>query len=60
MEPTINIPLTRSEAQNLIALLDGLLRTQAGGLETAKAALPIAMKTQLALNETPAPIAIPN
>jgi hypothetical protein len=49
MTKTMNIELTKLEAQQLIGLLD--LATKSGGLQAAQAALPIALKVQAELDK---------
>lgn len=44
----MQIELNTQEAQQLIGLLD--LATKSGGLQVAQAALPIAIKVQIALD----------
>lgn len=47
----MNIELTADEAQNLLNLLDAVVRAQ--GLNAAQLALPLAVKVQQAMNDTP-------
>jgi hypothetical protein len=53
MTDTITVTLTAKEAQDAIGLLD--LATKSGGLQAAQAALPIAIKLQLALDANTKP-----
>jgi len=45
----MNIELTADEAQNLLNLLDMAVRAQ--GINAAQLALPLAVKTQQAMND---------
>lgn len=53
MTDTITFTLTTKEAQDAIGLLD--LATKSGGLQAAQAALPIAVKVQVALDANAKP-----
>lgn len=46
----MTLDFTAEELSTLIALLD--LATKAGGLQAAQAALPIAVKVQMAIDES--------